>query len=212
MESTDVVICGCGPTGALLSAYLGQLSVKNIVLEKEMEVVTDPRGIALDEDGIRIIQGLGLYDKVHSEIGETIGQLLFISGTEGLMSKPFLEMNFSTTEGGTGHVGGIVHRQPILEACLRAAATAQITSQIRLGTTVTAIEEENQSVRVRYVDPAGSQKVVEGKFLIGADGKTGFVRKNYLEPRGILLESIPGYATVPIWEQTVLADDVQLRV
>jgi 2-polyprenyl-6-methoxyphenol hydroxylase-like FAD-dependent oxidoreductase len=68
-ETTDVVICGCGPTGALLSAYLGRMGVRNIVLEKESGITTDPRGIALDEDGIRLIQGIGIYEHIYREIG-----------------------------------------------------------------------------------------------------------------------------------------------
>ena len=68
-ETTDVLICGCGPTGAMLSAYLGRLKISNIVLEKEAGITTDPRGIALDEDGIRYLQGLGLYDQIFTDIG-----------------------------------------------------------------------------------------------------------------------------------------------
>jgi 2-polyprenyl-6-methoxyphenol hydroxylase-like FAD-dependent oxidoreductase len=68
-ETADVIICGCGPTGAMLSAYLGQMSVKNVVLEREPEITTDPRGIALDEDGIRLLQGLGIYNEIYTEIG-----------------------------------------------------------------------------------------------------------------------------------------------
>jgi 2-polyprenyl-6-methoxyphenol hydroxylase-like FAD-dependent oxidoreductase len=64
-----VIICGCGPTGALLSAYLGKMNISNIVLEKGAEITTDPRGIALDEDGIRLLQGAGLYSSVYTEIG-----------------------------------------------------------------------------------------------------------------------------------------------
>jgi len=61
-ESTSVIICGGGPTGALLSTLLGQLDVPNVVLEREAEITTDPRGIALDEDGIRCIQAIGMYE------------------------------------------------------------------------------------------------------------------------------------------------------
>jgi hypothetical protein len=68
-ETTDIVICGCGPTGAMLSAYLGRMSVTNIVLEKESDITTDPRGIALDEEGIRLVQGLGIYDHIYKTIG-----------------------------------------------------------------------------------------------------------------------------------------------
>ena len=68
-ETTDVLICGGGPTGALLSALLGQLRVSNVVLEREPEITTDPRGIALDEDGIRLLQAIGVYDQIYTEIG-----------------------------------------------------------------------------------------------------------------------------------------------
>jgi 2-polyprenyl-6-methoxyphenol hydroxylase-like FAD-dependent oxidoreductase len=69
IETTSALIVGCGPTGAMLSALLGQYHVPNIVLEREAEVNVDPRGIALDEDGIRYLQACGLYDKVFTEIG-----------------------------------------------------------------------------------------------------------------------------------------------
>jgi 2-polyprenyl-6-methoxyphenol hydroxylase-like FAD-dependent oxidoreductase len=72
LETTDVLICGCGPTGAMLSAHLGRLGVKNVVIDLEPGITTDPRGIALDEDGIRLLQSLGLYDAVYSEIGSCL--------------------------------------------------------------------------------------------------------------------------------------------
>lgn len=69
VETTDVLICGCGPTGGMLSGYLDRMAVRNIVLEREAEITTDPRGIVLDDDGIRYLQGLGLYDHVYTDIG-----------------------------------------------------------------------------------------------------------------------------------------------
>ena len=68
-EQTGVVIVGGGPTGVLLSALLGKAQVPNIVLEREADIVTDPRGIVLDEDGVRVLQSLGVYDSVFTEIG-----------------------------------------------------------------------------------------------------------------------------------------------
>lgn len=68
-EQTHVIICGGGPTGALLSVLLGKAQVPNVVLEKEEGITTDPRGIALDEDGVRTLQAIGVYDKIFTEIG-----------------------------------------------------------------------------------------------------------------------------------------------
>lgn len=191
VEATDVIICGCGPTGALLSAYLGQMSIPNVVLEKEKEIVTDPRGIALDEDGIRLLQGLGLYDKVHTEIGASIGWAYFLSGKQGLNTKPFMRMNLDAT-GPSGHVGAIAHKQPVLEKNIREAGKRFPVSQVRLGSTITSIDEDENGVTALFHDDDGRERQIRGKFLVGADGKTGFTRKQYLEPKGILLEALPG--------------------
>jgi len=201
METTDVVICGGGPTGALLSAYLGQMSIPNVVLEKEKEIVTDPRGIALDEDGIRLLQGLGLYDQVYTEIGEPMGWVHFTSGKQGLTTKPFMKMNLSTT-GPFGHVGAISHKQPVLERNIREAASRFSSSELRLGSTVMAIEEDETGVSVDYRGDDGRSRQIRGKFLVGADGKTGFTRKHYLEPKGIVLESLPGYGFMGVLDKT----------
>ena len=68
VELTGVIICGGGPTGGLLSALLGRMNVPNVVLEKAADITTDPRGIALDEDGIRLLQAIGMYDRLFTRI------------------------------------------------------------------------------------------------------------------------------------------------
>ncbi|GFG25136.1 3-(3-hydroxy-phenyl)propionate/3-hydroxycinnamic acid hydroxylase [Aspergillus udagawae] len=189
-ETTDVVICGCGPTGALLSAYLSRMSVVHIVLEKETAITTDPRGIALDEDGIRLLQGVGLYDKIYTEIGTCMGQFQFIGGTQrSLRQKPFLQMDYSTTEGGTGHVGFICHKQPVLEKHLREAMHAPGVSALRSGCSVSHLSEDRDWMYCHYLDSQGNTHAIRSRFFVGADGKTGYTRKMYLEPQGVQMEA-----------------------
>jgi len=38
-----------------------------------------------------------------------------------------------------------------------------------------------------------TEKKITAKFLVGADGKTGFVRKKYLEPKGVIMEKSDRY-------------------
>lgn len=68
-ETTDVVICGCGPTGAVLSGLLGQCSIPNIVLEREPAITSDPRALTIGEDGLRVAQRLGVCKELYTEIG-----------------------------------------------------------------------------------------------------------------------------------------------
>ncbi|KAL2837464.1 hypothetical protein BJY01DRAFT_251424 [Aspergillus pseudoustus] len=194
-ETTDAVICGCGPTGALLSGYLSKMSVKHIVLEKESGITTDPRGIALDEDGIRLLQGVGIYEPVYHEIGTCMQLFKFIGGTRrDLHREAFLEMDYATTEGGTGHVGFICHRQPILEQHLRATMTKSSNEfcQLRSGCTIMEIRQDAEWTYCRYRDEHGELHALRSRFFVGADGKTGFTRKNYLEPLGIHMERADG--------------------
>jgi hypothetical protein len=76
-EYFEVIICGCGPTGALLSANLSRLGVKHVIIEKDPAITTDPRGIALDEDGIRLVQGVGKYKELFTDVGTGSALLLF---------------------------------------------------------------------------------------------------------------------------------------
>ncbi|KAH9844686.1 putative monooxygenase [Teratosphaeria destructans] len=187
-ETTTVIICGCGPTGAMLSAQLGRAQVPNICLERESGVTTDPRGIALDEDGIRALQSAGVYDAVYAEIGHTMGVFNFVGGTrKDLTTAPFTRMDYSTTEGGTGHVGFLCHEQPALEKALRTAQAATLHSQLRGDCTIASISEDDDWVYAEYIDGQGNTRRLRGRFLVGADGKTGYTRKKYLEPRGIMM-------------------------
>lgn len=59
---------------------------------------------------------------------------------------------------------------------------------LRSNSTVVAIEEDEEFVYIEYTDGDGQTRKVRAKFLVGADGKTGFTRKMYLEPRGVVME------------------------
>ena len=188
-ESTDVIICGGGPTGVMLSALLGQMSVSNVVLEREAEITHDPRGIALDEDGIRMLQRLGLYDQIYSKIGSPMGIFSFVGGVHSDLSRrPLMVMDNNTTEGGTGHVHFICHKQPAMEKSIRGVIAQSSSSQLRPSSTVTSILEDDEMVHVEYLDASENLHRIRAKYLVGADGKTGYTRKKYLEPRGVKME------------------------
>ncbi|KAK5686546.1 hypothetical protein LTS10_002666 [Elasticomyces elasticus] len=188
MEATQVIIVGCGPTGAILAASLGRLGIASVCLERNLGVNNDPRGIALDDDGIRALQSIGIYDKVFTDIGRCNGAFTFVDGVHhDLHRPPFLRLE-STSAGATGHPLLIFHKQPNMEKHIREAFRATDNCQLREQCTLTNISEDEEWVYATYEDSSGDEHTVKAKFLVAADGKTGFTRKRYLEPKGILME------------------------
>ena len=122
----------------------------------------------------------------------------FVTGSShDLYKKPLIQMDYTTSEGGTGHVGFICHNQPAMEKAIRDNLKKLPMSELRGGSSVVAIDENEESVCVDYQSSTGEIHKLRAPFLVGADGKTGFVRKKYLEDKGIIMERCEGYGSFP---------------
>lgn len=117
----------------------------------------------------------------------------FITGVHSDLSRrPLLYHDQSTSEGGTGHVGFICQKQPVLEKAIRGVVANSPYSELRSNCVVTGITESQEDVVVEYTNAEGHPTSLRAKFLVGCDGKTGFVRKKYLEPKGITMDMCEG--------------------
>jgi 2-polyprenyl-6-methoxyphenol hydroxylase-like FAD-dependent oxidoreductase len=109
-----------------------------------------------------------------------------------LHAQPFLQHDMTKTITNNGHSGVLFHRQPELERALRDAGSSMKASQLCSSCTLVGIEENEKSVIATYTDSKLKKRLLRGSFLVGADGKTGFVRKRYLEPKGVIMERSGG--------------------
>lgn len=60
--------------------------------------------------------------------------------------------------------------------------------QLKTNSSMVNIREEGDHVYSQYRDSQGKTQSLKSRFLVGADGKTGFTRKSFLEPLGIRME------------------------
>ena len=84
----------------------------------------------------------------------------------------------------------MAHKQPALEKGIRDVMAGYSSCELRSRCKVVSIAEDEEFVYVTYEDRNREKHDLKGKFLVGADGKTGFTRKIYLEPRGVRLEKV----------------------
>ena len=67
----SVIIVGAGPTGLAAGNLLGMLGIDTLILERKAGLSDGPKAIAIDDEGLRICQAMGLHHTVmeHALLG-----------------------------------------------------------------------------------------------------------------------------------------------
>ena len=173
MIKTDVLIAGYGPTGATLAAFLGLYGVRAIAIDKEREVYRQPRAAHFDHEIMRVWQRLGIAEQVtpHTRLIESYE---FRSGGDEILMR-FRLAGLPTP---SGWAPSYMFHQPAIEAALRERVAKFSNIDVRLGTSIVAIEQNDASgVVARIADGDGKETRVQARFLVGADGGGSPVRR-----------------------------------
>ena len=156
----DVIIAGCGPTGAMLAAELRLHDVRVLVLEKEPEPVSSMvRVVSLHIRSLELMAMRGLLDRLLAH-----GRQRPVGGLFAAIPKPAPESLDSA------YLLGIP--QPIIDRLLEEHAI-DLGAQIRRGSPVTGFEQDDEGVTVELAD--GER--LRSRYLVGCDGARSTVRK-----------------------------------
>ncbi|KAF9895305.1 hypothetical protein FE257_000209 [Aspergillus nanangensis] len=183
METTSVLIVGAGPSGLVLGALLGRMNVKVVILEKELEVCEDPRGIVVNGDAVRISYQVGIGEGLTKKIGSDIGSLNFHRGN--FRTRPFMIFDLLTDWAEHSVSQNITQFQPNYEREIRALLKTVPSCDLRVGCEVVNRIEKDNATEVEYITSEGERKWIRTSWLVGADGKRGVIRKRFLEPEGV---------------------------
>ncbi|KAK5578506.1 hypothetical protein RB653_008178 [Dictyostelium firmibasis] len=182
----DVLIVGCGPNGALLANFLGEMGVKTLVVELAQSFTQVPRAAHLDDEGLRILKRIGLEDEIIKQSFqlEVKFNKSFSSGNLTSIKPETTELNFPRS---------IFWFQPKFEESIRNGFLKRYSTFVDLVThcRVVSIEkekyeqenqEEENTLKLNNITienlSTGEISTLKSKFIIGADGGNSFIRKN----------------------------------
>ncbi|WP_067664187.1 rifampin monooxygenase [Nocardia miyunensis] len=157
----DVIIAGCGPTGAMLAAELRLHDVRVLVLEKEPEPVPFVRALGLHIRSIEVMAMRGLLDRFLER-----GKQYPVGGFFAAITRPAPE----GLDSAHAYVLGIP--QPIIDELLEEHAL-ELGAQIRRGREVVGFAQDDEGVTVELAD--GER--LRSRYLVGCDGGRSTVRK-----------------------------------
>jgi 2-polyprenyl-6-methoxyphenol hydroxylase-like FAD-dependent oxidoreductase len=181
-EMYDVVVVGYGPGAQTLAAVMGRRGHRVVAFERYPMLYNLPRAGHVDHEAVRMVQNVGDVETYVETMWPAGGDYVWINGKgDLLMLQPALAPAASLS----GWHSDYTHWQPNLEDALTAAA-ADAGVEVHLGWEAVAVIERDDHVelvacRVEFGEDGRLTRTDEyrrarGRFLVGADGASSFVR------------------------------------
>ncbi|MDH6514398.1 2-polyprenyl-6-methoxyphenol hydroxylase-like FAD-dependent oxidoreductase [Streptomyces sp. SAI-135] len=157
----DVIIAGCGPTGAMLAAELRLHDVRVLVLEKDSEPGSFVRIVGLHMRSLELMAMRGLLDRVRAH-----GRQRPAGGFFAAIDKPVPQ----GLDSAHPYLLGIP--QHVLVDLLEEHAV-RLGAQVRRGCAVAGFRQDDEGVSVGLLD--GEE--LRTRYFVGCDGGRSTVRK-----------------------------------
>jgi len=157
----DVVIAGCGPTGAMLAAELRLHDVRVLVLEQDTEPASFVRIVGLHIRSIELMAMRGLLERIRQH-----GRQRPAGGFFAGINKP------APADLDTAHAYLLGIPQPVIVRLLEDHAI-DLGALVRHGCAVAGFEQDDEGVSVELADG----EMLRTRYLIGCDGARSTVRK-----------------------------------
>ncbi|MEU7478224.1 FAD-dependent monooxygenase [Lentzea sp. NPDC042327] len=160
-DHPDVIIAGCGPTGAVLAAELRLHDVRVLVLDRDTEPASVVRIVGLHARTLELMAMRGLLDR------------LLDRGRRRPASAFFAAIDKPAPAGlDTAHPYLLGMPQPVVVDVLERHA-ADLGALVRRGCAVTGLDQDDDGVTVEL---AGGERL-RARYLVGCDGARSTVRK-----------------------------------
>ncbi|MGK4219452.1 bifunctional 3-(3-hydroxy-phenyl)propionate/3-hydroxycinnamic acid hydroxylase [Kocuria sp.] len=170
MVDADVLVVGGGPVGEVLLTMLDARGVSAIGFERDRDVWPKPRAVHFDGETMRTFQSIGVGDAL-AEVSTPMRNYRMINQAgEVLLDFPtgFL--------GDQGWYDDVTFHQPDVDALLRARLQQLENVKLLTGVTVRSVSQTADGVTATVVDAGGAERTYTGRYLVGADGASSFVR------------------------------------
>jgi 2-polyprenyl-6-methoxyphenol hydroxylase-like FAD-dependent oxidoreductase len=177
-ESTPVLVVGAGPAGLVAAITLARYGVGSLLVERRTGTSTLPRATAISTRTMELLRSWGLVDRVRAG-GDEVEFLGWAAPTLASTEGEAFSVGFPTREqaAAVSPTAPACTPQDHLESVLAAHLQTHQVAQVRFGTEVIALDQDDDGATAVLRDVAsGRTSEVRSQFVIGADGAHSTVR------------------------------------
>lgn len=172
----DVVVVGAGPAGVTLANLLGGWGISVAVVDREPDVVEEPRAVGIDDEALRTLQTFEMAEPVLRDAVRNAPIRYYDSRGRVLAHVAPSQRPF-------GWPRRNLFFQPNLERVLRGSLDRFPSVNLSTSTEAVALEQTPDGVELKVQGGEG-ERTLTARYLAGADGGRSFVR----DALGIQLE------------------------
>jgi putative polyketide hydroxylase len=202
-EHTPVLVIGAGPAGLTAAITLTRNGVDCLVVERRDEPSTDPRATAVSTWSMELLRAWGLESRVSAQALDVdfagwIGDTLTGPGAEIPLGYPTRAQSAVFSP-----VSPACVPQDQLEPILIEHLETLPYGRVEFGTELEALEPTAEGARARLRGRSGEARLVEARYVIGADGAHSRVRRELgvaTQGPGVILDAISAVFRAPLWE------------
>lgn len=166
---TQVVIVGAGPTGLTAANLLGKAGIQTLLIERNATLCTHARAIAIDDEGLRICQSIGLSETLHPH--------LLLNLDAWYVAEKQLLAHVSPTLQANGHPLISTFHQPTLEQLLLQQLQRYSHVEVRFQHTLISFQQDSHNVSLTLHNEQGTAIQVECDYLLACDGGKSTIRR-----------------------------------
>ncbi|MEQ8934732.1 MAG: FAD-dependent monooxygenase [Amphiplicatus sp.] len=163
---TDVLIVGAGPTGLALAISLAQSSVDHVLIDRLTDSHTASRAAVIHAHTLETLDGLGVAGAL-VDAGHKVSRFSLRD-----RDRTLLTLSFDDLPSPFSHL--LMIPQNVTEGIL-ARRLEELGGRIRRGVSGVGFEQMQNGVRAA-LDDNGERRVIEARYVVGADGMRSAVR------------------------------------
>ena len=171
-----VLIIGAGPTGLLSANLLGLYGIQTLVVERNQTTSDHPKAILIDDEGLRVMQTVGLADEILERVIAGYGARYYDSD-----GQCFAEVSSPVTQHGYPRRNAFL--QPELERILLDGLKRFPHVQVMFETELAIFEDRGDVVNAQ-LKPRSDDHVLDltCDFILACDGARSTVRERLNVP------------------------------